>query len=333
MVERSVLLSILLFCASEIAAQKPGDKVLSLYTDEFDQVWFGTDNGLLRKCGDVFKAYYTVPGSPGRVNNIRHPNSDDPELWIGTAGGIVKIRYSKTDISSLTRCDSSVTTSQTDNINALEFDNKNVCYFTTSKGIGIFANSIWRFYTRFFDVVRDEFTSVKAKGDTIYLGTKGEGVARIVKRVDGYTGASAYIRPWSYLQGDSINSILIDSRGNQWYGTNKGLSRHSSTEAKEGWDISLTDELPDRHVTSLAEDAHGNIWIGTRGGLVLLGPDLQKITVWTTEKGLPSEVINDIFICKDQSVWIGTDLGASHFNGSVFSNIRTSDYAHNFIEF
>jgi ligand-binding sensor domain-containing protein len=329
---RSFLVCIVLFCVSEIMAQKPGDKVLSLFVDEFNQVWFGTDKGLLRKCGDVFKAYYALPGSPGQVNDIKHPKTVDSELWIGTTTGIIRLIYSSSDIRSSTFFDTTATTSASKNIRALEFDDRNVCYFTTSRGIGIFANSAWRFYTKFFDIIRDEFTSIGAKGDTMYIGTLGEGVARIVKRADGYTGASSYITPWSAIHGDSINAILIDSKGNQWYGTNKGLSRHSSTEAKEGWDISLIDELPDRHVTCLAEDTRGNIWIGTRGGLVELDSDLTRINTWTSEKGLPSDVINCIFVCKDQSVWIGTDLGASYFNRSVFFNIRTSDYGNNFIQ-
>ena len=333
MFERGILFYILLLFASVTTAQKPGDKVLSIYVDEYDHIWFGTDKGLLRKSGDTWKAFNTTPGSPGRVNDIKHPNTGDPELLLGTTTGIIKINYSASDIHSSAFFNSSVTSFHTDSINALEFDNRNVSYFTTPEGIGIFASAAWRFYTRFFDIVRDKFTSVKALGDTIYLGTQGEGVARIVRRVDGYTGASAYILPWSALTGDSITSIFIDSKGCQWYGTTKGISRHSSTEPKEDWDNSLTDQLPNHHVTAISGDPEGNLWIGTADGLVEFSNDLNKIKTWNVSNGLPSGVINNIFICKDKSVWIGTDLGASHFNGSAFSNIRTSDYARNFVDF
>ncbi len=332
---RRVLLniSVLFLCISGIFAQKPGDRVLSIYVDEFDHQWFGTDNGLLRKCREVWKAYNIKPGYPGIINDIRHQNIKDPELWLGTTRGVVKVVYSSLNISSSVVYDSSITSFHSDIINSITFDDKNIGYFTTPIGIGIFAKAIWRFYTRLIDIIRDEFTSAAAKGDTIYFGTKGEGVARVVKGVDAYTGASAYLRPWSSLTGDSVTSIYIDTKGQQWYGTNNGISRHSNIEAKEGWDFSLTDQLPDKHVTTITGDVSGNIWIGTRGGLVKLGSDLKTINTWTVDDGLPSNVINTLFVDNDYSVWIGTDNGASHFNGTGFSNIKTSDYTRDFINF
>ena len=318
---------------SKILAQKPGDKVFSIFADEFDHQWFGTDNGLLRKCGDIWKAYNTQPGLPGVVNDIKHQNTKVAELWIGTTMGIVKVSYSSTDITSSVIYNSSVTTFHSDSINSITFDEKNNGYFATPKGIGIFANAVWRFYTRLIDIVRNEFTSSGARGDTIYFGTRGEGVARVIKYIDGYTGASSYIRPWSFLTGDTITSVFIDLKGYQWYGTNKGISRHSNIEAKEGWDFTLTDQLPDKHVTAITGDNKGNIWIGTMGGLVELSNDLSRINTWNSVNGLPSDAVHAIFIDKDQSVWIGTDLGASHFDGSVFSNFKTSDFAKDYIDF
>ena len=327
-----LLMFILLLYLEQIYAQRPGDKVLSVFVDEFDHQWFGTDKGLLRKCGDIWKPYNTQPGSPGIVNDIELQNTEPAVIWIGTNTGIIKVNYSADAIRSATFYNSSVTSFKSDNINAITFDNKSAVYFSTPAGIGVFVNAVWKFYTRLFEVFRNEFTSAKAKGDTIYFGTKGEGVARITRYLDGYTGASAYVTPWSALPGDSITCIFFDSKGHQWYGTNKGISRHIRSAAKEGWDFSLTDELPNKHVTAIAEDKQGNLWIGTMGGLVKLSPGLNIINTWFVSSGLPSDVVNDIFIEKDQTVWIGTDLGASHFNGSVFSNIRTSDFAKDFID-
>jgi ligand-binding sensor domain-containing protein len=66
---------------------------------------------------------------------------------------------------------------------------------------------------------------------------------------------------------------------------------------------------------------------------VKFGTKLSDATKWTTVDGLPSNRINNIFIDKDGSLWIATDLGASHFDGSRFLNIRTSDYAKNYFKF
>jgi ligand-binding sensor domain-containing protein len=333
MVGRTLFLFLILLSDYGIINQRPGDNVLTIFEDEYGHQWFGTDQGLLRKCGDVWRAYYTLTDLPGTVNEIKQPTSDISELWIGTTTGIIKVGYSSDKIKSSEVYYSSINSFKSDIINAIDFDDKNVGYFATPKGVGIFANAVWKFYTRFIDIVKNEFTSVKAKGDTIYFGTNGEGVARIIKNSDGYSGASTYITPWSDLTSDSITCIYIDSKGNQWYGTTKGISKHSNTDAKDGWDFSITNQLPNQFVTAIVEDLSDNIWIGTLGGLVKLNVKSCEVYIWTMDNGLPSNVINDIFISKDQSVWIGTDFGASHFNGFSFVNIRTSDYAKNYTSF
>lgn len=330
---RILFLSLFLLNISVTLAQNPGDKVQSIFIDEYGHQWFGTDKGLLRKCGDIWKAYNVNDNTPGIVNYIKHQSGSVSELWIGTTTGIIKVNYSAFDIDSTKIYKSSITNFQSDDIKGIDFDDKKNIYIATPGGIGIFANSVWRFYTKLIDVIKNEFTSAKVKGDTIYLGTYGEGVARIIKYVDGYTGASTYITPWSTLPGDSITCILIDSKGYQWYGTTKGIARHSNIEAKEGWDFSFTNELPNLHVNSMVEDDHGNIWIGTMDGLAKLSLDLKTITTWNNSNGLPSNVINVISIDKDQSIWIGTDYGVSHFVRSTFSNIITSNYTKDFINF
>lgn len=329
----ALLFSIMLINMMCLIAQKPGDKVKSIFVDDYNHLWFGTDSGLLIKCGDIWKAYYPKGGLPFKVNDIKRKKTKDTDLWIATSAGIIKAGYSSNGLCSVTVFDSSKTTFLTDNIIAIDFDAYDAGYFATPKGIGVLVNEVWKFYTRLIDVVRNEFTAVSVKDDTIYFGTKGEGVARIVKRADAYTGASSYITPWSALTGDSINCMFIDSKGNQWYGTNKGLSRHSNTEAKEGWDLFLTDKVPFLHVSAINEDRMGNFWIGTTDGLVELNHDLCKVRTWTIRDGLPSNIIYSICIDNDRSIWIGTSLGVSHFTKSVFSNIRTSEYTRDFIYF
>lgn len=333
MYKRILFLFLFLLLESGSSGQKPGDKVTSIYVDEYGHQWFGTDRGLLRKCGDVWKSYSVQGEAPIVVNFIKHKIGLVSELWIGTTTGIIKISYSSSNIDSSKVFKSIITGFQSDNIKSIDFDNEKNAYFATPRGIGIYANFGWRFYTKLVDVFKNEFTSAGAMGDTIYLGTFGEGVARIFKYADGYSGASSFISPWSALPGDSITCILIDSERNQWYGTTKGIVRHSDIKSKEGWNLIFTDELPNIHINSLAEDKQGNIWIGTMNGLAKLNNDFQTITTWNRSDGLPSDTINTIFIDKDQSVWIGTNNGVSHFSQSIFSNTNTSNYAKNFILF
>ena len=329
---RPCTLFIILFFTAILNGQKPGDKVLSIFADEYGCLWFGTDKGLLRKCGDTWSAFAVQPDSPGIVNDIRHQTTPNGSvLWIGTMKGTIKINYSSSEITSASRFYSKTNSFLSDMINHITSDKYFSVFFATPAGIGILANETWKFITKITDITENKITSSMASGDTIFFGTQGEGVARLVRSVDGYSGASSFVAPWSALAGDNITCVFIDSKGHQWFGTDKGLSCHSKFDAKEGWDDSYSEKLPDQRVTAIAEDKAGCIWVGTQGGLVKFGINQPGVAKWTTGDGLPSNRINSIFIDKDGSLWVATDLGASHFDGSMFSNIRTSDFAKNFL--
>lgn len=329
---KNILFCIFIFISISAIAKKPGDKVLAIYIDEFGHQWIGTDNGLLVRFGNTAKAYKVNPGSPGIVTDIVSQDANGtPVIWIGTENGTGRIKYNSEGITAFSFFSKDTTKFNSEIINAIDFDNKNSGFFVTPVGVGIFSNNIWEYRTDFFDIYENKFTSVRAKGDTIYFGTEGEGVGRMVSSVDGYTGASSLVRPWSPIVNDTINYIFFDSKGNQWYGTNKGLSRHSKLDAKEGWDFSLTDQLQNKYITCIAEDKSGNLWIGTRGGLVLLSSSLEIKKTFTVNDGLPSDNVCTVCVY-DESVLVGTEMGLAHLQGMEISITKTSDYTKDFID-
>ncbi len=335
MLAKTGLLLIFIFTTAVVKAQKPGDNVNSVFVDEYGCQWFGTDNGLLRKCGNVWNGYPVRSGSPGIVNDLKRESTPSGSvLWVGTMNGIIKISYSATSVVSATSFSSRTNSFLSDTIRRITFDKYSSIFFATPAGIGLLADATWKFIDKLTDVLDNKITAAFARGDTIFFGTTGEGVGRLVRSVDGYSGATSFVAPWSGLAGDNITCVLVDSKGHQWFGTDKGLTSHSKFDAKEGWDESFTSKLPDKYVSAIAEDHSGDIWVGTHGGLVRFGTGSSlAVTRWTEADGLPSGLINDIFIDKDGSLWIGTDQGASHFNGTRFENIRTSDFAKNFTDF
>ena len=331
---RIYFLFLILFFTVKLNAQKPGNKVLSVFVDEYGCQWFGTDKGLLRKCGDIWKAYPVQPDSPGIVNDIKHQSTPaGSALWIGTMNGTLKITYTSNTVTSASRFSSKTNLFLSDTIRRITLDKYASVFFATPVGIGILTEAAWKFITKITDITENRITSAMAIGDTVFFGTTGEGVARLVRSIDGYSGATSFVAPWSALAGDNITCVFIDSKGHQWFGTDKGLSCHSKFDAKEGWDDSYSEKLPDQYVTTITEDKAGNIWVGTHGGLVRFGNGQPAASIWTVADGLPSAIINDIFPDKDGSLWIGTDLGAAHFNGSGFSCIRTSDFTRDFPKF
>ena len=69
----------------------------------------------------------------------------------------------------------------------------------------------------------------------------------------------------------SVRTILEDSRGNIWLGSNdEGL--HKIT-INDSFTYTIEDGLPNNSVRALAEDLDGNIWVGTAGGVVYITPE------------------------------------------------------------
>ncbi len=111
------------------------------------------------------------------------------------------------------------------------------------------------------------------------------------------------------LAGDEINTILQDSRGFLWIGTDSGLSRFDGSRFV-GYDP--RQGLPSPHVTTLLETASGALLVGTTGGLARLdpapasiartfapAPDASKVSATTRHPGRISALLAD-----GASVWL-----------------------------
>ena len=79
-----------------------------------------------------------------------------------------------------------------------------------------------------------------------------------------------YFQNYSLLKRNEsvqINVMFQDKSGFLWYGTNKGLFRFDGIQHER---FTITDSLPDDHVTALAQDSLGRIWTGHKNGRLAL---------------------------------------------------------------
>lgn len=63
------------------------------------------------------------------------------------------------------------------------------------------------------------------------------------------------------LSNNSVNALLVDSRGFLWVGTELGLNRYDGYNITRYYDFNNGNRNPISNVTDLKEDALGNIWI------------------------------------------------------------------------
>lgn len=131
------------------------------------------------------------------------------------------------------------------------------------------------------------------------------------------------------LPQNTIHAILQSSDGYLWFGTYEGLVRFDGVRF-EVFDAVRTKDLPGTAVFHLAEDERGRLWIATNGGLAVL--EQGRFRSFTTNDGLPSDVVSAVLARSDGSLLVGTDKGLCSFSdgrcspfeaaGSVASSVR-----------
>ncbi len=115
--------------------------------------------------------------------------------------------------------------------------------------------------------------------------------------------------------GNSISTILEDSRGRLWAGSDTGLA---VLDASGTW--RLLNDLPgftNHHVFFIGEDLHGILWINTARGVFRIGDDFQ-VESFTPDDGLADWETNaNGFYCGARGeIWIGTVGGLSQYDPS-----------------
>ncbi len=214
------------------------------------------------------------------------------------------------------------------NVISVVTGNNRLRWFGTDEGISALHDTKWlrpSYYNIYPGTIfRDHPITAMATtihGDSLYAGTLGAGVARVFKDdVDGISGASGYAK-WGpiKLPSDSVYSILITRSGTQWFGTDKGVARHTGNNAMENWTVYNTGSgLVNDFVQAIAAEPYGNrIWFGTKGGIsVYDGSGWKSLT---TADGLLSNNILFIMIDKNSVVYIGTDNGLMIYNFGVLT--------------
>jgi len=80
-------------------------------------------------------------------------------------------------------------------------------------------------------------------------------------------------------------------------------------------------------VPDIFEDHAGKIWISTFDGLNKFDPETKTFTVYTTEQGLPGNIIYAVREDDDKKIWISTNHGLSVYSPLTgqFKNYTTED--------
>ncbi|MFS4457453.1 two-component regulator propeller domain-containing protein [Maribacter sp. 2304DJ31-5] len=121
------------------------------------------------------------------------------------------------------------------------------------------------------------------------------------------------------LSNNRIKTIVKESDGFVWIGTNNGLNRY------DGYDVKIYNQqnsnLTSNDITDILIDTSNRIWVATSGGgLNLYDSDNDNFEVYRNDpndkSSIPSNNLNILYEDKKGNIWIGTENGFCLYNSS-----------------
>ncbi|WP_105255442.1 ligand-binding sensor domain-containing diguanylate cyclase [Pseudoalteromonas sp. T1lg75] len=111
------------------------------------------------------------------------------------------------------------------------------------------------------------------------------------------------------LAYESVSAVMVDYRGDVWFGTiNHGLFRYSEFGLEK---LDANVGLPSNRILSLLEDQERSIWIGTNAGLFRLRQ--APFTTLSQSRGLSGDYVRTLLSHSDGALYLGTSNGLNRY--------------------
>ncbi len=273
----------------------PSNTVLNLFEDVEQNVWIGTQAGMLR----LSKTPVRIVGLPDAGDSDAETiyQDRDGDLWVAAAnlfrfhdGKVTRYRFpgiTGVRIRNVFRDNDDALWLGTEGNGAFRQRAGKLFHYTTKEGL---VNNFVRVF-------------LQAADGSVWIATD-EGVSRW--QPQGFTN----FRMRDGLCYFSTRTLFEDRRGDIWIGTDRGVSRlHDGHFEKDP----VTEALKNEKIWAILEDSDGGLWFGTRtGGLYRWRSG--KLTHYTVKEGLASNSIYEMIEDRKGNFWISGPNGISVIN-------------------
>ncbi len=307
------------------------NSIYSILRDKQGSMWVGTYFGGISYFNQDCQLYQEYPviehdGYGISFNVVGEMIEDNNKnLWIATEGGGIDYYDRQNKVFKHYRHKEGQSGLSHNNVKALAFKDKNTLLTGTHMGgINILDIKSGKFKNLLIDSENDEsitsniVNEIIAYQNIFLLGTK--------KGIVKFNPITLQFAPFFdkdekfQIQEKSINSLLEDSFGILWIGTEEqGLFSHDSKtgEIRE-FQPSPNDlnSINGNNISCIFEDHQFRLWFGTHGGGLnqyIRNKDLF-INYNMAKNNLPSDFIQGIIESRFGNLWISTSKGLSRFD-------------------
>ncbi len=325
-----------------IAPQGPSSNVfMGMAVDDDGNLWAGSGNspgsGFYKFDGSAWTNYNTTD-----IANANFPSfikvfiaPDNTKYFMNWGDGFTRLKDNKFQIFNTYNTDlvgiskninylviQGLATDSKGNLWILTYDSANKVPLAVLK-----TDSTWAFYNdvlsdkvlQGYDLAVDEYDTKwllvsdegSSTGNRLYYFNESKSVTSSDKNGWGQVTES------NGLSSSTVNTMVIDRRGEIWVGTSAGLNSIVNTKSPRS--ITTIYPLRSQVVTAIAVDALNQKWVGTTQGAYLLSSDGTRLLASYTsaDSPLPSDQIRSIAIDDNQGiVYFGTDYGLASLTTS-----------------
>lgn len=299
----------------------PSNTIRCLEVDQKNNLWIGTDNGLVFYDGIKWIIYNTsnckIP-----FDVILSIACEDNTVWVGGGGALAKfdgrnwtvynsansLLGNPPEIIGLT-------------ILSLKIDSKhNIWAGTNYYGLYKFDKTNWTRYVPTFEtpISSASIASIDIDfQDVVWIGHFEQGG---VDRFDGsnwtnYTPENSLLPYWD------ITNVHVDKMNVKWFATPFGLAGFDDIN----WVVYDTTSpgIQDEIIYAITSDNKNNIWVGTFSGALLTKNNSEWSAYYindANEPAKPYNTLNCVKVDRYDNKWLGTFNGLYKFNENGIKN-------------
>jgi ligand-binding sensor domain-containing protein/signal transduction histidine kinase/CheY-like chemotaxis protein/AraC-like DNA-binding protein len=303
--------------------RNPISSIVSICEDKFGNIWFGSNGyGLFytNEKKNIFKNYFggtSLVGGYETAVFTAFCQDKKNRIWLGTNGnGLFEFNPSSGKVEHVTQPELSSLA-----INDLKLDNEgNIWIATYGAGVKRFdpeTKKVTSFLNRPGDnnsLVANDIKAILADGDSIWIGTHGEGLCLYDKKQNVFIHhKNNKTIPIALNNPAWINHLFKDSKSRIWISTYSGIFLFEKNKLTLFEHSSAVTSISSNSINMATEDQSGNIWIVSELGLDKFNEKEKTFTRLNTERILP-ETMKSILVDEKNEIWIGSNDGLTRFD-------------------
>jgi signal transduction histidine kinase/ligand-binding sensor domain-containing protein len=325
-------------------ASPSSNSINTIYKDAKGNMWIGTFNGGINFV-NIDAAKFTHYRHIATQNSLSDNKvlciyeDSKKNIWIGTDGGGLNLFDPQTGRFTYFRHDKNNKNSICGDyvLSVCEDSKGNIWIGAWGDGVSVFnrkANSFKHYKSNLDDphsLSNNNAWKIFEDSDkNIWIGTYGGGLNRFNPSTQSFISYQFTEDDTNGISDNWINNIYEDSDANLWICTSGGglnlFNKKTQTFTRFQPQAGVN-SISHGNTNAIYEDRNKNLWIATMSGLNCLNRNTNKFSVYTTNDGLPGNIIYGILEGEKNKLWISTDNGLSCFDpiAKTFTNYSTAD--------